>query len=248
MEQTPLINLAAGEGEQAGAIENGEEEVMRSSNTPSLPQHYRRLAADWKPPPTPDPVRRAPADLPDVQDRVEFRWAGEDARMTGNLVHRLLQLIAEQGPEAWMAAGGMAGRVNWCRRQLLSEGVQGARADSIISVTSRAIRNCLDSERGNWILESREEAESEYALTAVLNGQPRNLVLDRIFFEDGNCWIIDYKTSSHSGGDLEGFLQNETDRYREQMQRYREAVAINENRPIRTALYFPLLDRFCEVD
>ena len=50
VEQTPLINLAAGEGEQAGAIETGEEEVRRTSNTPSLPQHYRRLTADWQPP------------------------------------------------------------------------------------------------------------------------------------------------------------------------------------------------------
>ena len=81
----------------------------------------------------------------------------------------------------------------------------------------------------------------------MLDGLPRNLVLDRSFVEDGTRWIIDYKTSSHSGGDLEGFLKNEADRYREQLQLYREAVAINETRPIRTALYFPLLDRFCEV-
>ena len=73
------------------------------------------------------------------------------------------------------------------------------------------------------------------------------MVLDRTFIENGTRWIIDYKTSSHGGGDLKGFLNNEAERYREQLQRYRNAVAINEDRPIRTALYFPLLDRFCEV-
>jgi ATP-dependent exoDNAse (exonuclease V) beta subunit len=82
----------------------------------------------------------------------------------------------------------------------------------------------------------------------VLENQPRNLVLDRTFIDNGTRWIIDYKTSSHSGGDLEGFLQNEAERYREQLQQYRKAVAINESRPIRTALYFPLLDRFVEVN
>ena len=72
--------------------------------------------------------------------------------------------------------------------------------------------------------------------------------LDRAFVENGTRWIIDYKTSSHGGGDLEGFLQSETDRYREQLQRYRHAMALTETRPIKTALYFPLLDRFCEVE
>jgi ATP-dependent exoDNAse (exonuclease V) beta subunit len=192
-------------------------------------------------------VQQIRSDPPDVRDYIEFRWAGEDARLTGNLVHRLLQLIARKGLETWSAGGGMAAREDWCRRQLLSEGVQGGKADSIISRTSLAIKNCLESDRGKWILESHENGECEYALTAVLDGQPRNLVLDRSFVEDGTRWIIDYKTSSHGGGDLEGFLKNEADRYREQLQRYREAVAINETRPIRTALYFPLLDRFCEV-
>jgi ATP-dependent exoDNAse (exonuclease V) beta subunit len=141
----------------------------------------------------------------------------------------------------------MAGREGWCRQQLLSEGVLAGKADSIIARAAQAIDNCLGSEHGNWLLESREIADCELALTAVLDGQPRNLVLDRTFVENGTRWIIDYKTSSHGGGDLEEFLKNEADRYSEQMQRYREAMAINETRPIRTALYFPLLDHFLEI-
>ena len=239
-EQAPLICIAAGELEEIQAEE-------ASEAMPGLPQEYRRLAADWRLPVPPGAVQQVRPDPPDVRDYIEFRWAGEDARLTGNLVHRLLQLIAQKGLETWSAGGGMAAREDWCRRQLLSEGVQGGKADSIISRTSLAIKNCLESDRGKWILEPHENGECEYALTAVLDGQPRNLVLDRSFVEDGTRWIIDYKTSSHGGGDLEGFLKNEADRYREQLQRYREAVAINETRPIRTALYFPLLDRFCEV-
>jgi ATP-dependent exoDNAse (exonuclease V) beta subunit len=71
--------------------------------------------------------------------------------------------------------------------------------------------------------------------------------LDRTFVDNGIRWIIDYKTSSHEGGKLEEFLSNEADRYRDQLQRYRQAVAINESLPIKTALYFPLLDRLLEV-
>jgi ATP-dependent exoDNAse (exonuclease V) beta subunit len=96
-------------------------------------------------------------------------------------------------------------------------------------------------------LSDHDDAHCEHALTAVLDGQPRNLVLDRTFVSDGERWIVDYKTSSHSGGDLEGFLDNEAERYREQLLRYKKAFAMTEQRPIRTALYFPLLDRFREV-
>ena len=218
-----------------------------ASDTPALPQQYRRLAAAWQPPECPAPVRQAPVELPEARDFIEFQWAGEGARLTGNLVHRLLQQIAESGIPQWQQEGGMALQEDWCRQQLVSDGVLGAKAEAIVSRVSQAIGNCLDSKHGKWLLGPRESAECEYALTAVLDNQPTNLVLDRTFVDDGTRWIVDYKTSSHSGGDLEGFVQNEADRYREQLGRYRQALEINETRPIRTALYFPLLDRFCEI-
>jgi ATP-dependent exoDNAse (exonuclease V) beta subunit len=188
-----------------------------------------------------------PSETPELRDDIEFSWAGEDARLTGDLVHRLLQLIAEQGIQHWLQSGEMAARKDWCRRQLSANGAVGRKAQGIIERTSRAIDNCLESNRGRWLLEAHEEARSEYALTAFIDGIPRNLVLDRSFVCEGVRWIIDYKTSSHSGANLEGFLDNEVERYREQLRRYREAVALGETRPIRTALYFPLLDAFREV-
>jgi len=81
-----------------------------------------------------------------------------------------------------------------------------------------------------------------------LENQAKSLILDRTFIENGTRWIIDYKTSSHAGGDLEGFLESEGKRYRQQLQLYRDALALTETRPIRTALYFPMLDRLLEVN
>jgi len=210
-------------------------------------QYYRRLAADWQAPEPPTPVEHQPDQQLDVHDYIEFKWAGEDARLTGNLVHRLLQLIGEQGFDHWSSGGGMSRRMTWCYQQLASEGVKGDKADKIVNQTARAIKNCLSSEKGRWILQAHEEADCEYALTAILDGQVRSMMLDRSFVEAGERWIIDYKTSTHGGGDLEGFLQNESERYSGQLQRYRTAVALTEERPIRIALYFPLLDRFKEL-
>jgi len=243
-EQTPLISAAAQQLQQ-NAEDEEEEELKQPVNF--LPQNYRRLAADWQLPAPPEPVQLARVDPAEAQDYIEFSWAGEDARLTGNLVHRLLQLIGEQGLDHWEASGGIDKRVSWCRQQLASEGVQKEKADAIIARATIAIDNCLASKQGKWILENHEDARCEYAITAVLDSQPRNMVLDRTFIQDGIRWIIDYKTSSHGGGDLEGFLDNEASRYREQLQRYKEAMAITETLPIKTALYFPLLDRFYEV-
>ena len=250
-EQVPLIRQAA------EALQDivSEEESGEIQIDPAFPQVYRQLDPDWQLPNTPDPVQllqtevglEPGVELAQAHDYIEFRWAGEDARLTGNLVHRLLQLIGNIGIEAWEAGGGMSQRENWCRQQLVSEGVRVEKADRIIARTSKAINNCLASQHGKWILESRAESHSEYAITAVVDGQARNMVLDRTFIEDDIVWIIDYKTSSHSGGDLEGFLKNEVKRYRDQLHQYKNAIAITDSRPIRSALYFPLLDRLCEL-
>ena len=48
-----------------------------------------------------------------------------------------------------------------------------------------------------------------------------NAVIDRTFVDaDGTRWVVDFKTSPHEGGDLEGFLDAEVKRYAAQLQRY----------------------------
>ena len=66
------------------------------------------------------------------------------------------------------------------------------------------------------------------------------MVIDRMFVdEDGRAWIVDYKTSTHEGADVEAFLASEQERYRAQLERYGEALAQPGGH--RLGLYFPLL-------
>ena len=60
-------------------------------------------------------------------------------------------------------------------------------------------------------------------------------------------WVIDYKTSTHEGGALEAFLASELDRYGDKLLRYAEALKELDSRPVRAALYFPLLGILREV-
>jgi hypothetical protein len=55
---------------------------------------------------------------------------------------------------------------------------------------------------------------------------------------------VDFKTSQHTGGAIEAFLDSEAQRYQSQLTRYADAMARLDDRPIRVALYFPLLQAF----
>jgi ATP-dependent exoDNAse (exonuclease V) beta subunit len=235
------------EADHAPAAETAPAAGPGASGELPIPQLHRRLAADWRLPPLPPAVETVRTGVTEAVESIEFRWAGETARLTGELVHRLLQRVAEQGPGCWQDRAGRRALEDWCRRQLSAGGVIEAAADDVLERVRGALDSCLSSERGRWLLAPHEDAHCEYAITALVDGTPRNLVLDRTFVADDERWIIDYKTSSHAGGGLESFLASEEERYAGQLARYREALAITETRRIRTALYFPLLDQFREV-
>ena len=93
------------------------------------------------------------------------------------------------------------------------------------------------------------EGAAELALTGLYGGNVESVVLDRVRIDaNGDHWIVDYKTSTHEGGDLEGFLAAETDRYRPQLARYADIYRNFAAVQVRCALYFPLLKEFVEVD
>ena len=101
----------------------------------------------------------------------------------------------------------------------------------------------LADERGRWILsDAHAEAATELRLSAQLDGQVVHVALDRTFVDaEGTRWIVDYKTGAHQGGELAAFLDREQERYREQLERYAKVMAGLDPRPVRLALYFPLL-------
>jgi ATP-dependent exoDNAse (exonuclease V) beta subunit len=76
-----------------------------------------------------------------------------------------------------------------------------------------------------------------------------SLRVDRTFIDEtGTRWIVDYKSSSHEGSGLDRFLDNECERYRDQLEGYRRLFAALEDRPVRMGLYFPLLNGWREVE
>jgi len=202
------------------------------------PHLLRRLPAGWRLPAAPKAAPTAPVSAP-----VSFHWVGDTLRHVGTVVHALLRTIADEGLAAWDRARVERRRAA-VEAALLTEGVPPAEMARAAPLVMEAVGHALEDPRGRWILGPHEQAACEYAV----GGGPSDARVDRTFIDEaGTRWIIDYKTSSHQGGGLNAFLDNERERYRQQMEGYMQLFAALEKRPVRAALYFPLLRSWREI-
>jgi ATP-dependent exoDNAse (exonuclease V) beta subunit len=211
-----------------------------------LPQR-RRLEPVWRLPDVGDvPGQKSSRETEGVARAVDYYWVGGEARIAGTIVHRWLQYAAQTGNGAdALADEGLAATTDRWLREL---GV--ASGETIAHIRTRvnaALRRVREDTRGRWLLSGRGYAE--LALSGVVGGAVESGVLDRVRVDDdGTHWIVDYKTSTHEGGNLEGFLAAEASRYRDQLERYAALYRAYKGVDVRCALYFPLLQAFIEVD
>ncbi len=206
----------------------------------------QRLITPWQPPASP-PAVVEPA-VSETSPQSIYQWSGTRAIHIGTVVHAQLQWMAEQAMEQWEPASvqALSTRVMRHLRQL------GVTAEDREQATARAIEalhKVVDDPQGRFLLGHHRDARSEWSLTAQLDGELVHVTIDRTFVdEDGVRWIIDWKTSSHSGGGLEQFLDEEVVRYRPQLLRYARVLQQMEQRPQRLVLYFPLHQVMREVE
>lgn len=207
----------------------------------------RRFRQPWQAPAPrnlPLSQRSAIEDPVIAEQEVEFYWVGTAARHAGTLVHRWLQRMSDgrSPPNIDELASLRPVTIQWAR----DLGVSDQEIEEVCERTSKAIRGLLSHEKGRWLIEG--EGYAELPLTGVINGRIESVVIDRVRIDEhGTHWIVDYKTSTHEGGNLEGFLEQESARYRQQLANYASLYAGLTGEPVRTALYFPLLQEFCEV-
>ena len=224
------------EGGNAGGIHDIESQLVN----PLL----RRFATHWTAP-TAEPMPGATATAAvDEQATVDYYWVGAAARHAGTIVHRWLQRIG--GGRVTVAADRLEDLRPVSRRWALSLGVAESDVDTVCARVERAIAGVLGDEAGLWVLQG--DGASELAVTGIIDGRMESVIIDRVRIDaEGTHWIIDYKTSSHEGGDLADFLRQEEDRYRPQLAKYAKIYRELSGASVRAALYFPLLREFCEV-
>lgn len=188
------------------------------------------------------------ADLPlgssEREEPVIFDWVGETARRIGILVHAELQsLDLDHSDEA-----AIRSREAHFKRWLELHGVPEERIDGAAARVTSALLGVRQDERARWIFKRgyRDDLR-EHALSGHWRGEVVRAVFDRSFIDEGGVrWVIDYKTSQHSGGGREQFLDREVERYRPQLERYAVLARRLGPEPVRVGLYFPLMGAWRE--
>lgn len=181
---------------------------------------------------------------------LDFDWASDVARVVGIVVHKQLELIA-QGRQSFSQLhedNFKQLRASFAEQLYSEQDIELAMAKAKV-----ALINTQQHDQGAWLLESHRDARCEWELTGTVTDDTgrrlvRNFIIDRTFIDDqGVRWIVDYKTGSHEGSDIERFLESEVVRYAPQLRQYKELVSKLDNRPIKTALYYPMLKQLLEV-
>jgi ATP-dependent helicase/nuclease subunit A len=229
------------------AFEPGQAQTTAAGVDQWLSPQRRRLEPGWQLPevlalPGQDALPQTGSELRSV----DYYWVGAEARIAGTVVHRWLQFAVQGGRGADALAGGALAETThrWLRELGIAPGDAMERITERVDAALDAVRG---DARGRWLLSG--DGHAELALSGVVNGSIESGVLDRIRIDDdGSHWLVDYKTSTHEGGNLAGFLAAEAERYRGQLARYAALYRAYTGSEVRCALYFPLLQAFIEVD
>lgn len=239
----PDFERALAAARAAGRIaEPGEQGRPRRAALP-----LTRLPADFAAP-APAALQRPPrlriAGESGGTVRPEFDWAGSVAQAAGEVVHDELERLARDG----LPAAQLPLRPATWRRELRALGLSDEHLEQAVVRVEQAIRRMRASPVAARLLDpAMAEASSELALTATVAGGVISLRVDRTFVDpDGIRWIVDWKTGSHEGTELEAFLDAELGRYAPQLARYAEVLRRLDGRPQKVGLYFPLLDAWRE--
>ncbi len=204
-------------------------------------------------PGTPEALRAPPGGTSAGSNPVDLDLSAAGLALdasVGTLVHRCLELIANDDLQAW-SSQRIRGLAPAYGRWLAQAGHAPGDAARGAAVAVDALCRTLDSPTGRWILAQSDTAAAEQAWTSQDTEDGRavvvNHVIDRTFIADGCRWIIDYKTVTlPAGADTTACLNARTAEYRPQLMRYAGLFG-HEARPLRLAIYYVLQDVLVEL-
>ncbi len=202
-------------------------EELRIPKSPRLPLDYRFKADD----PAFRPRERRslrPSEAALEAQEIKTREGDLYAQLVGIMYHEAMRRIARDGMESWQDGGRS-------RRTAMASGFRhlglpDPQVDPAVAHVLRLLDTTLASKHGSWLLAPRAWSHTEYALSGYRNGQWVSAIVDRCFEENGEVWVIDYKTTTETA---EAALAH----HGQQMKLYAELLADLRNRPVQAALF-----------
>jgi len=157
----------------------------------------------------------------------------------GTLVHRYLEIWAKDDLAQWNET-----RIQSLKPRLIHWlAQQGHAPQACAAGASKAVLHLsttLASETGRWLLSHHQEASSELALTSISESRPVAQAVDRSFMDQGQRWIVDYKTAEPGGQDKAEFIAEQIALYRVQLADYAKLLGKSSGKgaTVRCALFF----------
>ena len=179
------------------------------------------------------PLQLPPADheiAPSLQESIAplpGSGAGEDGRLRGVVIHRLLQVLSEAQRASWpQLLRGIAGEFD----------LEGD--DARLQQWYQECDHLLQNPRLSHIFAAGQEVESlnEVPIIYSHGGRTVHGVIDRLLLRQDEAWLIDYKTHRHADAENCAVLAAD---YRSQLAYYAHGIQqLWPQRRLRTFLLF----------
>lgn len=172
-------------------------------------------------------------------------------RTVGNVVHQIMEQLASNSPKLWTAMDEDT-KSRWLDGLLYQQSlVSTLWADAKAQIV-HSIATVIEDPRGLWILSAdQNSSRSEFEMLSTTGNGVVRRIIDRIITdEDGQLWIIDYKTSMPSSGESnQEFVKREEQSYKFQLKQYKSLLTTLSGKegPVKTALYFTAIPMWHEV-
>ena len=108
----------------------------------------------------------------------------------------------------------------------------------------KLLKNTKQDEVFDWLFKHRDSTQVE----VEYSDRSKNIIVDRLFIEDGVLWIIDFKTASPAKDEsIDAFIKRQQDSHREQLLDYQAILHNVFKLPIRLALYCPAISKLIHL-
>ena len=102
------------------------------------------------------------------------------------------------------------------------------------------LQNTKQDKVFDWLFQYRESTQVE----AEYSDNSKNIIIDRLFIEDGVLWIIDFKTASPTKDEsIDTFIERQKKSHQEQLLEYQEILQNVFKLPTKLALYCPAISQ-----
>jgi len=164
----------------------------------------------------------------------------------GILTHLYLELMAESDLQLW-SASRLNTLENAMQRWFKQKSYDAVTANQSAKRVITLLTTTLGSEQGQWLLQDRDTAANELAITSIAEQTVTQKIVDRTFVDDGIRWVIDYKSTALANDSSDGDLKALAAQYQVQLNGY-AALFEDQNLPIQKAIFFVSIGRLLKLD